>query len=64
MSKTLIRAKPTAYLIIAGTAKEIREEISQYLGCDGNSILRDDNEAVKNFSWETVWLELCYNLPT
>ena len=29
-----------------------------------NSILRDSHEAVKNFSWETIWLELQLKLPT
>ena len=29
-----------------------------------NSILRDSHEAVKNFSWETIWLELQLKVPT
>ena len=31
---------------------------------DHGSILRDTNEAVKRFSWETVILELQQNVPT
>ena len=31
---------------------------------DLGSILRDTNEAVKRFSWETVMLELQKNVPT
>ena len=27
-------------------------------------ILKDGNEAVKFFSWETVWLELLNDMPT
>lgn len=31
---------------------------------DHNSILRDDIEGVKHFSWETIWLELERHVPT
>ena len=29
-----------------------------------NSLLRDTNEAVRQFSWETVWLEMMRDVPT
>ena len=29
-----------------------------------SSILRDSNEGVKQFNWETIWLELLQKMPT
>ena len=42
----------------------IRKEIKEICSTDHDSILGDNHEAVKNFSWTTVWLELVQKMPT
>ena len=44
--------------------RKIRKELQGMSSDDHGSILRDTNEAVKRFSWETVILELQKNVPT
>ena len=46
--------------LISNTKKEIKKVCK----LDHNSILWDGIEGVKQFSWETVWLELQRNIPT
>ena len=43
---------------------KIKKEIKKVCKLDHNSILWDDIEGVKQFSWETVWLKLQRNVPT
>ena len=45
-------------------AKVIKQEIHSICSLEHDSILRDNIEAVKHFSWETVWLELQNKMPT
>ena len=42
----------------------INKELQGICSLNHDSILRDDFEAVKQFSWETVWIELTNNMPT
>ena len=65
MAATAISAKPaTTNAVILGMSKRILKEIKQLCSLDRCSLLRDDVEAVKNFSWETVWGEMIQDLPT
>lgn len=45
-------------------ALKIRGEMKRLSSTTHNSILRDSNEAVRQFHWETVRLELHRNVPT
>ena len=56
MAATAISAKPaiTNAVILSMSKRSL----------DRCSLLRDDVEAVKNFSWETVWGEMTRDLPT
>ena len=49
---------------ISAVARAVQEELNVLCSTNHDSILRDSIEAVKHFSWETVWLELCKMLPT
>ena len=42
----------------------INQEIQKLKSLSHDSILKDWYEAVKHFSWETVWVELTTNVPT
>ena len=43
---------------------KIKKQIRKVCKLDYYSILKDDIEGVKHFSWETVWLELQRDVPT
>lgn len=65
MATTAISAKPASTrAAILGMSKLILKEIKQLCALERCSLLRDDVEAVKNFSWETVWGELTKDVPT
>ena len=44
--------------------KRVNGEIRNICSFNHNSVLRGSHEAVKTFSWETVWCELANNVPT
>ena len=50
--------------VLLAVAKSIRKEIKHLYSQTHNSILRDDHEGIKRFSWDTVWAELIAQTPT
>ncbi len=50
--------------VIMEIARKIRSETKSISSATHDSILLDPIEAVKHFSWETVWLELKNKMPT
>ncbi len=50
--------------LITKIASKIKAEMRILSSDDSDSILRDTVEAVKNFSWETIRLELNQHTPT
>ena len=50
--------------IISKVADKIREDMKHVCTTDHDSILRDSNDAIKHFNWETVRLELVKRMPT
>ena len=50
--------------MLKALTSKIKKEIKKVCKLDHNSIMRDDIEGVKQFSWETVWLKLQRNVPT
>ena len=50
--------------MLKALTSKIKKEIKKVCKLDHNCILRDGIEGVKQFSWETVWLELQRNVPT
>ena len=64
MSDTLISTQPVSQALANSFSRQIKREIKSFCSLDRNTLLRDDLEAVKNFDWETVWLELKGGIPT
>lgn len=50
--------------MISHLSKLINSELKTLASLDHNSILRDSFEAVRCFSWETVWMEFEQATPT
>ena len=50
--------------VIMNIARLMKEEFKSLCSRDHDTLLRDDVQAVKQFSWETVWLELENKIPT
>lgn len=44
-------------------AKHIRAEMNDICSTKSYSMLRDKHEALKHFSWETLWLEFQQKVP-
>ena len=53
----------TSRAMISQLALKIKKEMRELSSDRHDSILRDTIEAVKRFSWETVYLELCKMTP-
>ena len=64
LAMTMMRTPSTLDRLIPEMAKKIRNEMKSLASLDHDSILRDDLEELKHFSWETVYLELEKNVPT
>jgi L1 cell adhesion molecule like protein len=50
--------------LIQEMACQIKKEMKHVCSESHDSILRDSVDGVKQFSWETVWVELQRNIPT
>lgn len=50
--------------IISQVSQKIRQEMKLICSDSHDSILKDNVEAVKHFSWQTVYLELTKQVPT
>ena len=64
MVSTIVNSPTTCHAVIRKLASKIRAEMKSLSGGDHDSILRDTIEAVKNFHWETVMLELLKKVQT
>jgi len=62
MATTGMPSEATSSAVISSITKQILWEIKKLSSLEHHSLLRDDIEAVKNFSWETVWGVLEDNL--
>ena len=61
---TSVKCKVMSSKILLEVTRKIKRELQDMSSDDHGSILRDTNEAVKRFSWETAILELQQNVPT
>ena len=59
-----MKSSSTSDKIMREVARTIKREMACISSSDHDSILRDNVEAVKNFSWDTVTLELQSKVPT
>ena len=64
MAETIMDSPEMSKGIVSKIARKIKAEMKNISSKDHDSILRDSEEAVKHFSWETVVMELRQKLPT
>ena len=64
LSASLTKSDRMGNQIIADIIRIVRKEMKELSSESHSSILRDTFEAVKRFSWETVWMELVNKVPT
>lgn len=63
LSSSLIQADCTRNIIINDVVRELKKEMKHICSAKHDSILLDNHEAVKHFSWQTVWMELNKEMP-
>ena len=54
----------TSQHVVASLTQQIRKEMNDICSTNHYSLLRDSYEAVKQFSWESIWLEYEAKVPT
>ena len=59
-----MNSKATLQHVVTSLSQQIRKEMNEICSADHHSILRDSYEAVKRFSWESIWLEYQAKVPT
>lgn len=64
LSSSITKSDRTSSLVVSQIINVINKELKGICSLNHDSILRDNFEAVKNFSWETVWIELTDTMPT
>ena len=62
LASSLTISERTSDIDILQVARKIRAEMKHICSTDHSSIIQDSHEAVKRFSWETIWLELLGNV--
>ena len=64
LAGVLVNSSTTSKYFRDSFGRKICSELADICSKKVDSLLRDVNEAVKQFSWETVWLEFERRLPT
>ncbi len=60
----MVKSTPTSTKVVTEVARKIKAEMKGIRSHQHDSILLDTVEAVKNFSWDAVILELQHKMPT
>ena len=63
LSNSIVNAEQTKGLIVTEVVRNVNEEIKKICLDEHSSILLDNHEAVKKFSWRTIWMELNTCMP-
>ena len=64
MAKTIVASQAGSSAVVFTIARLMKREIHRLCSDEHDTLLCDSIEAVKCFSWETMWLELEKNVPT
>lgn len=64
MASTFVNSLTTAKAVVSKLAIKIKNEMRNISSSTHDSILRDCNEAVRRFHWDTVMCELVRKTPT
>ena len=63
-ARKITKDSSTSSYTLAALVHKVRGEMTELCSLQHNSLLRDLHEAVKRFSWETLWREFEMKLPT
>lgn len=63
LSNSVVNSDCTKDIIITDIVRNLNSEIKHICSTKHDSILLDNHEAVKRFSWQTVWMELNKEMP-
>ena len=64
LASTVVASPITSDKVLRQIAMKIKGEMKSLASVDHDTVLRDDIEAVKWFSWDTVFMELDKKIPT
>ena len=64
LASSVATSSHTSDVIIGHISRSIRDEMKTLCSMEHDSILRDCNDGIKFFSWETVYAELVHMMPT
>lgn len=64
MTTAVVESETSCMSAVHSLSFKMKQEMSALCSLKCDSILRDNIEAVKHFSWMTIWLELEENVPT
>ena len=64
LATTVVASEITSDKVLREIARTIKQEMKTLASMEHDTILRDNIEAVKNFSWDTVFMELNEKVPT
>ena len=64
LASTVVASPITSDKVLREIARTIMEEMKSLASMEHDTILRDNIEAVKQFSWDTVFMELNEKVPT
>ena len=64
LTSGIVQSDAISGKIIAEISRKVTSEMKKFSSNETDSLLRDTNEAVKHFSWRTVYLEMKRHIPT
>ena len=64
MTSSITNSARTEDLVLNGVVANIKKEIKQVCSEKHGSILADNHQAVKQFTWETIWCEVNQQMPS
>ena len=63
LSKSLVNSDRMKDNVVSDVVESVKKEIKLICKKEHDSIIADTHEAVKRFSWDTIWLELNQMMP-
>ena len=64
LASSVVSSARTKNCVIAEMSQLIKKEMKNICSESHDSVIRDSQEGIKHFSWDTIWLELVSHMPT
>ncbi len=64
LSSSIVRSSRVSHKVMEEIGKKCRSEVKHICSLDHNSVLKDSDDAVNNFSWDTIWREFTKNVAS